>query len=124
MHGLDHALVLLRAGNGEHLRVPRRDLLRLGAHATGHDHLAVVGECFADCGKRFRLRAVEEAASVDDGEIGPRVRAGKFISLGAQARDDALAVDQRLRTAEGDEAHLRRALHGGCGMLIFHGRGA
>src|SRR5262249_59004763 len=48
MHRLDHALVLLRTGDGEHLRIARGDLLRLGAHAAGHDHLAVLVERLAD----------------------------------------------------------------------------
>ncbi len=71
--------------------------------------LPFVGERLADGGERLRLRAVEKAAGVDDHQIGAGVLAGELVALGAQPRDDALAVDQRLRAAERDEAHLRRA---------------
>ena len=52
------------------------------------------------------LGAVEKAAGVDDHQVGAGVRTSEFIALRAQAGDDALAVDQRLRAAERDEAHL------------------
>ena len=91
MHRLDHALVLLRAGDGEHAGIAFGDLLRLGAHAAGDDHLAVLGERLADGGERFRLRAVEKAAGVDDHEVGALVLAGELVAFRAQPRDDALA---------------------------------
>ena len=70
-------------------------------------------ERLADGVERFRLGAVEEAAGVDDDEIGAGVLARKLIALGAQPRDDALAIDQRLRAAERDEAHF-----GGGGIVV------
>ena len=106
---LTPAFVLLRAGHDEDARIPLRDRLGLGAHASCHDDLAVAGERFADRGKRLRLRAVEEAAGVDDGEIGAFVSAGEFIAFRPQAGNDALAVHQRLGTAQRDETHLRGA---------------
>ena len=120
MHGLDHALVLLRTGDREDPGVTSGDLLRLGAHAAGHDHLAVLVERLADGSERFRLGAVEKAAGVDDREVGTGMGTNKFIALRAQAGHDALAVDQRLRAAERDEAHSRRARRG---MSVFHGEG-
>jgi len=124
MHCRDHALVLLRTSDREDPGVTGGDLLRLGAHAAGHDHLAVLVERLADGSERFRLGAVEKAAGVDDREVGAGMGANKFIALRAQARDDALAVDQRLRAAERDKAHSRRARRLRRGMSIFHGRGA
>ena len=124
MHGLEHALVLVRTGHGENLRIARGNLFGFGAHAAGHDYLAILGKGLADRGERFRLRAVEEAARIDDREISAGVRAGQFISLGTQARDDPLAVDQRLRTAERDEAYFRRAPDCRGGMPACHRRGA
>src|SRR6516164_3959840 len=47
----------------------------------------------------------------------------EFIALCAQAGDDALAVDQGLRTAERDEAHPRYARRVACGMSVVHGEG-
>ena len=69
----------------------------------------------ADGVERFRLRAVEKAAGVDDDEVGAVVLARELIALRAQPRDDALGIDQRLRAAERDEAHLGR---GGIGFLV------
>ena len=110
MHRVDHALILLRAGDRQHLRKPVGDLLRLVTHAAGDDDLAVLVQRGADRGERFLLGAVEEAAGVDDDEIGSGMLAGELIAFRAQPRDDALAVDQRFRAAERDEAHLRRNL--------------
>ncbi len=71
--------------------------------------LPFCGQGLADGGKRLLLGAVEEAAGVDDHEVGALMLAGELIALRAQARDDALAIDQRLGAAEGDEAHLGSA---------------
>ena len=120
MHRGDHALVLLRTSDREDPGVTGGDLLRLGAHAAGHDHLAVLVERLADGGERFRLGAVEKAAGVDHREVGAGMGTSEFIALRAQAGHDALAVDQRLRAAERDETHSRRARRG---MSVFHGEG-
>ena len=105
----DHALILLRPGDGEHVGITCGDLFRLGTHAAGDDHLAVFGQRRADRLERLRLRAVEEAAGVDDDEVGAVMLARELIALRAQARDDALGIDQRLGAAERDKAHFRRA---------------
>ena len=90
MHGLDHALVLLRAGDRQHLRVGGRNALRLRAHAAGDDDLAVFLQRAADGCKRLRLGAVEKAAGVDDDDVRAGVFARELIALRAQPRDDAL----------------------------------
>ncbi len=109
----EHALVLLRPGDREHVGELGRDLLRLRAHAAGDDHLAVLGQRLADGVERFRLGAVEEPAGVDDDEVGAFVLAAELIALGAQLGDDALGIDQRLGAAERDEAHRWRRLRRG-----------
>ena len=53
MHGIQHALILLRPGDREHAGIGRRDLLGFGAHAAGDDDLAVLGHGLAD-----RARAI------------------------------------------------------------------
>ena len=107
---LEHALVLLRPGDGEHIGKPLADLFRLGAHAAGDDHLAVLAQRRADRIEGFGLRAVEEAAGVDDDEIGAVMRPRELVALGTQPRDDALGIDQRLGAAERDEADPARRL--------------
>ena len=105
MHGLHHAVVGLRARDGEHAGVCGHDLLWLGAHAARHDHLAVLLEPRADRGERFRLGAVEKAAGVDNDGVGARVGLGQFVAFGAKPGDDALGIDQRLGAAERDEGN-------------------
>ena len=112
MDGGQDALVLLRAGYREHVRIGGGDLFRLRAHAAGDHDLAVFGERRADRGERLRLRAVEKTAGVDNREVGIGVFTGELVTLRTQPRDDALGIDQRFRAAERDERDARSAVHG------------
>ena len=98
----------VRAGHREHARMRLADDVALRAEAAGDDHLAVLVERFADGVEGFVDRLVDEAAGVDDDEIGVLVAGGDQIALGAQLREDALGIDQRLRAAERDEADSGR----------------
>src|SRR6185503_5387925 len=84
VHGGEHALVLLWTGDGEHVREAFGNFLGLRTHAAGDDDLAVLGERGADGIERFRLRAFEEAAGIDDGEVGALVLARQLVALRAQ----------------------------------------
>ena len=99
VHRGDHFLVALRAGDFQHLRMPREDFLGLRAEATGDDHLAVLGQRFADGLERLIDRGIDEAAGVHDHEIGGAIARRDFVALGAQAREDALGIDQCLRAS-------------------------
>ncbi len=111
--GGDDLFVLVRTGDRQHAGVRGADAAFLDAHAAGDDDAAVLGHRLADGVQAFGLGAVEEAAGVDDDDVGALVIGGDLIAFGAQARDDALAIDQRLRAAERDEANLRCAGGGG-----------
>src|SRR4029077_984066 len=117
MDGIDYALVLLRAGDSKNARIMGDDLLGLRTHAAGDDHLAVRLNRLADSGQRLGLGTLQKAAGVDDRHVGALVRPGELIAFRPQARDDALAVDQRLRAAKRDEAYLRRARDIGISLL-------
>ena len=65
----------------------------------GDDYLAVLGERLPDRMERFADRGIDESAGVDDDEIGPGVGGGSRIAFGAQLREDALGIDERLGTA-------------------------
>ena len=122
--GLDHALIGLRAGDRQNVGEALGDRLRLGAHAAGDDDLAILLQRRADRLQRLGLGAVQKAAGVHDHDIGPRMGARKLIAFGAQARENALAVDERLGAAERDEGDARR-LFGGRGRVggdVLHGR--
>ena len=103
---LDHVFVLVGAGHRQDGGVRSADCLGILAHAAGHDHAAVLGDGFADCGQAFFLRTVEEAAGIDQDDIGAGVVRAHRIAVGAQAGEDALAVDERLGTAEADHPDL------------------
>ena len=116
VHRSHHALVGLRAGDGGDVGVDVADRVRLGPHAAGDDDAAVLGHRRADRRQRFRFGAVEEAAGVDDDGVGAGVGFRQFVAFGAQAREDALAVDERLGAAERDEGDARRGARGGVGV--------
>jgi hypothetical protein len=64
-----------------------------------HHDLAVLGERLADGIERLLDRRIDEAAGVDDDEVGAGVAGRGGVALRAQLREDALRVDQRLGTA-------------------------
>ena len=108
VHGVDHLLVLVRAGDREHARMRGADARFLDAHAAGDDHAAVLGHRLADRLQALGLGAVEEAAGIDHDDVGAGVVRRDLVALGAQLGEDALGIDQRLGAAERDEADLRR----------------
>ena len=126
-HGLEDALVILRSRDRQYVGKSRQYVFGLGAHASGHHHLAVFAQGGADRLQRLGLGAIEKAASVDDDHIGAGVAAREFIALRAQPRDDPLAVDQSLGTTERHEGNARRGGDGGFSQVIVgifaHGRG-
>jgi hypothetical protein len=99
VHRLHDAGDVLRAGDGEHRRMRVPYLAFLCAQAPGDDHLAVAGERLADGAERLLDRGVDEAAGVDDDEVGAGVVGRGGVALGAQLREDALRVDERLGAA-------------------------
>ncbi|MDR8763954.1 hypothetical protein FEP90_05680 [Burkholderia multivorans] len=120
VHSLHHFADRMRARDGEHLRVHFLDQARaaralLRAETAGDDHLAVLGQRFADRVEAFLHGFVDEAARVDDDEVGAVVGAGDFIAFGAQLGDDLFGVDERFRAAEGNEADFGGLRHLQCG---------
>jgi hypothetical protein len=113
--GLDHGFVLVRAGHGQNIGEPRADRLGLVAHAPGHDHAAIFGNRLADRGQAFLLGRIEEAAGVDQNDIGPGIVGAHRIAIGAQAGEDAFGIDERLGTAEADQSDAL-GLGGGGGV--------
>ena len=101
-----HAVGVLRPSDREHRGMHLGDDALLRAQAAGDDHFAVLGERFADGLQRFLHRGVDEAAGVDDHEVGVVVRGRGDVALGAQLREDALGIDQRFRTAQGNKPDL------------------
>ena len=68
----------------------------------------------ADGVEQLVAGGIEEAAGVDDDQIGAVMLARDLVAFGAQARDDALGIDQRLRASEADETDAWGGGHGLC----------
>jgi hypothetical protein len=101
--------VLVRSGDCEDLGMRLLDDFRLGTEATGNNDLPVGLNSFADCLKAFVARAVEEAAGVDQHEVGAGIVGRNLVAFGAQARDDTFGIHEGLRAAEGHDTDFRRA---------------
>src|SRR5262249_6148368 len=99
-------LVLVRARDREDTRMRAEDLLLLDAETARDDDAAVLGQRLADGRQALLLGRVEKAAGVDDDGVGALVVGNQLIALSPEARDEALAVDERFRTAERDDADL------------------
>ena len=74
-------------------------LLLFNPQTPRDDHLAVLGERLADGAERLLDGGVDEAAGVDDDEVGAGVVGRGGIALGAQLRENALRIDERFRAA-------------------------
>ncbi len=107
MDRIQDLFVLMRSGHGQDAGMRAGDIVGLRPQAAGDDHPAVFGQRLADRIQRFRLGAVQKAAGVDDHRIRARVIRADRVTLGAQARQDAFAVHQRLGATQADHADGR-----------------
>ena len=105
MYGVQNLLVLMRAGDGQNAGMGAADVILFGAQTAGDDHLAVLVQGFPDRLKAFGLGAIQKSAGVHDHRIRTGIVRADRIAFGTQARQDAFAVDQRLRAAKADHAH-------------------
>jgi hypothetical protein len=133
MHMLQHLIGGVRSGHGQHLGVDlaHQVLAVVGAaraKAAGHHDLAVLVQGLADGVQAFLHRGVDEAAGVDDDQVGTVVALGGFVAFGTQLGEDALGIDQRLGAAKRNETDLGRrgggrgARGGGDDGYFSHGR--
>ncbi len=106
MDRLDHVLVLMRAGHREHLRKARPDRVGFFADAAGYDHATVFRNRFANRFEAFLLGGIEEAAGVDQHDVGTGIIGAHRVAIGAQAGKDAFGIDQSLGAAERNHADL------------------
>ena len=118
VHRVHHLLRRVRAGDGQHLGVDLAHQVAavvagLGTQAAGDDDTAVLGQRLADGVQAFLHRVVDEAAGVDDDEVGTGEGLAGAVALGAELREDEFGVGQRLGAAERDEADGGRGARGG-----------
>ena len=109
VHRVDHLLRGMRSGHGQHLGVhlPHQVAAAVAgacAQAAGDDDAAVGIERLTDRVEAFLHRLVDEAAGVDDHQVGAVVGLAGGVTLGLQLRQDQLGIGQRLRAAERNEA--------------------
>ena len=105
MHGIQDLFVLMRACHGEDLRVVFADVVGFCAQAAGDDDAAIFLERFTDGVERFRFGAVEKPAGVDDDGLCARVIGRDGVAFGAQAGEDAFAINEGFGAAKRDHAN-------------------
>ena len=103
MDRVHHTFIGLRTCYRCHCGIGVADLFGLRAHASRHNHFAILGERLADGFERLRFGAIKKAACVDDDGVCTLMIFGELVTLCAQPRDDALAIDERLGTAKGNK---------------------
>ncbi|MPN53195.1 hypothetical protein SDC9_200859 [bioreactor metagenome] len=117
VHGVHYLLRGMGAGDCQHAGMHLGHhggaalFASLGTQATGHDHLAVGCQSFANSVQTFLDGIVNEAAGVDDDQIRAFKGLGSLVTLGAELRENQLAISQGLRAAQRNKAHL-----GDCGL--------
>src|SRR3546814_9662422 len=70
VNGVDDLLILMRAGDGEHVGEAGADDVGFAAHAAGDDDAAVFCHRFADRVEAFLLRRIDETSGVDEHHVG------------------------------------------------------
>ena len=108
VHRLEYPGRIVRPGHRQHRRMRRLHHAVFCPEAAGNDHLAVFRKRLADGVQRFGDRRVDEAAGIDDYEVRALVGRRHQVTLGAQLREDALRVDQRLGATKRHKAHFGR----------------
>ena len=104
MDRVEHLLVLLRSGDGQNLGMRAGDVVGLRAQTARDDDPPVLRQRIADGLEAFGLGAVEKPAGVHDDRVRARVIRRDRVALCPEAGQDALAVHERLGTAEADHA--------------------
>ena len=85
MHRRHDVLIGLRSGDGEHVRVLFADHVRLGAEAAGDDDAAVLRHGVANRLEQLVARRIQEAAGVDDDQVGAVMLARDLVAFGPAA---------------------------------------
>ena len=106
----DIHLVVLAAGKGTRMKsglpkvlheaagLPLIEYALRAGDSLGPASTTVVVGHLADRVQALLDRVVDEAAGVDHHQVGTRVALAGAVALGAQLREDALGIDERLRT--------------------------
>ena len=93
--------------------MPREDAFRSSAQAPRDDDTAVLLQGLADRVQRLIDGGIYEATGVDHDDIRGVVGRRDLVALGAQPRQDALGINERLGAAEADKSDFRCAVQGG-----------
>ena len=70
MHRLHHRLVIVRPGHRQYVWMGGPDLVCSHAETAGNDHTPVAVQGLADGVQRFGHRGIDEAAGIDDHQVG------------------------------------------------------
>ena len=112
MHRFNHRLVGMGAGDLENLRMTRPNFLFPRPKATGHDDLAIFPQGLPDRIERLFNRSIDEAAGIDDNQVGIAIGWHQVIAFRSKLRHDLFAIDQCLGAPETNETDAGRLGHG------------
>ena len=95
VYGVHHLLRRMGTGNGQHFRVNLAHQVvagnsRLGAEAAGDDHATIGSQGLADGVKALPHGVIDEAAGVDNHQIGAFKGLGGLVAFRAQLGQDQL----------------------------------
>ena len=107
MDSIQNLFVLMRASNGQNLGMRAGDILWIGPQTAGDNHLAILMQRLTNCLKTFRLGTIKKAAGVHNHRFCARIIRADRIALGAQAGQNALAIDQSFGASQRDHTDGR-----------------
>ena len=114
MNRIEHFIGGMRPGHRQYPRKATRYHVAARAETTRHDDLAVFLQRLANGLERLGHGIIDEATGVDHHQIGAGVVRGNDITLCTQTGEDALGIDQCLRTTERYETDLGYLLLASC----------
>ena len=105
MHMLEHLVGGMWPGDRQHPWMRGADNILLRPQTTRNNYLAVFRQRLTDSVERFLNRRVDEAAGINDDQIGAFVGRRNQVALGTQLGKNLLGINQRLRAAQADKTH-------------------
>ena len=111
VHRVHHLLSGMGAGDGQHagVHLPHQIAAVLGLRSpqtASNDDLAVFCQRLANGVQAFLDGVVNEAAGVDDHQVGTGKGFSGLVTLGAELRQDQLGIGQGFGATQADKAHL------------------
>ena len=117
VHRFHDLLILVRPRDREHFGMRGFNHVWLCAKTACDNDFAIRFDRLSDGIEAFVARAIEEAACVDQHQIGAVIVAADLIAFGPQARDNAFRIHKRFWAAERNDTDFG-GVRGRCGTVL------